>query len=321
MPVVPTSYVAPKFFRNAHLQTIYANYVRKVPELSYDREHVLTPDGDFLNLDWVLASHGKLVILTHGIAGDSQCPYMRGMGHAFLQKGWSVLAWNMRGRGGDKPSVKKKSYHMGFTDDLRFVVSRVIQEKKFSEIVIIGFSMGGNILLKYLGEEASKVPAEVKSSVAISAPIDIVSCGIHMDTPASRLYSTKLLKELLAILLVKRDLLDSLVDVNKLMEVKTWKEFDELYTVPLYGFHDHEDYRREASSKSVLPNIKIPTLLLNACDDPLLTADCFPSELFTEHPHLFGEFPENGGHVGFVSFQNNGSVWSEERAVEFVEKL
>src|SRR3989338_460958 len=162
MPLVPTTYVPPRLFKNAHLQTIYANYVRKVPLLAYQRDIVVTPDGDFLHMDWVLNSRKRLVVLTHGIAGDSQCPYMRGMGQAFLEKGWSVLAWNMRGRGSDKPNVKKENYHMGFTHDLRFVVDYVIQEKMFCELVIIGFSMGGNILLKYLGEEESYAPAELK---------------------------------------------------------------------------------------------------------------------------------------------------------------
>ncbi|MBI2602156.1 MAG: alpha/beta fold hydrolase [Deltaproteobacteria bacterium] len=303
------------------MQTIYANYVRKVPLLAYQRENVVTPDGDFLHLDWVLNSGKRLVILTHGIAGDSQCSYMRGMGQAFLQKGWSVLAWNMRGRGSDTPNVKKENYHMGFTHDLRFVVDHVIQEKSFSEVVIIGFSMGGNILLKYLGEEGSCAPAALRASIAISAPIDLVSCGIHMDLAANRLYSAKLLKELLAILDRKHSLLASHINVSSLREVKTWKEFDETYTVPLYGFRDFEDYRQKASSKPLLAKLGVPSLLLNAYDDPMLTAECFPTSIVNQNPHLFGEFPENGGHIGFVSFQNNGLLWSEERAVEFVEKL
>ncbi len=321
MPVLKSTYTAPKFFKSAFAQTLYSVYLRQVPRIFYKREKVITPDRDFLYLDWLLNDPRRLVILSHGIVGDSQTTYTRGMAKVFAEQNWSVLAWNMRGRGGLTTNWHQKNYHLGYTDDLRFVVNHAIQ-KNYKEVILIGFSMGANIVLKYLGEESKNLNETIKASVAFSAPIDIVSCGEQIDHPSRRLYSNRLLREVMENTISRISMITPMVDIERLLKVKTWREFDEIYTAPLYGFDSVLDYRKKASSKPLLSQISIPSLLINAKDDPLLSQECFPEDASVQnHPYLFGEFPENGGHLGFVCFDKSGLIWSEQRSLEFVKSI
>lgn len=322
MPLLESSYLAPKFFRSALVQTLYSFYVRKVPSMPYKREKIITPDKDFLYCDWIFKDPRRLVILTHGIAGHSQTTYNRGMAKIFADKNWSVLAWNMRGRGSETVNWREKNYHLGFTEDLRFVIEHAIRQKHFQEIVLIGFSMGANIVLKYLGEEGDAINPAIKASIAFSAPIDAVSCGERIDHPSRRFYTNHILREIVNSTVAKVSLLAPLIDVDRLVKVKTWHEFDEIYTAPIYGFDSVLDYRRKASAKPFLSKIVVPSLLISAKDDPLLSAECFPQdESFRLNPFVFGEYPENGGHLGFVSFGEKGILWSEQRSLEFIESL
>lgn len=290
--------------------------------MPYQREKVITPDEDFLNCDWIHNDPHRLVILTHGIIGDSQTRYNRGMAKVFADRNWSILAWNMRGRGDEKLNLREKNYHLGFTDDLRFIIDHAVREKNFREIVLIGFSMGANIVLKYLGEEGSQVHSAIKGSIAFSAPIDVVSCGEQVDHPSRRFYTKHILKELMRSLLARVSILAPFVDMERLMKVKTWQEFDEIYTAPLFGFESVLDYRRKASAKPLLSNITVPSLIISAKDDPLLSKECLPQDdILGANPFVFGEFPEHGGHLGFASFTKKGRIWSEERSLEFVESL
>ena len=322
MVLLSPGYVAPRFFKNAYLQTAYSIYLRKVPEVPYFREKLITPDHDFLYLDWVTKDPKKLVILTHGITGSSHASYMRGMANIFLKENWSVLAWNMRGRGGQTSNWQKKNYHLGFTDDLRFIIDYAVYVRKFQEIVLVGFSMGGNISLKYLGEEYDRVLPHIKACVAFSAPIDAVSCGDLIDRTPQRLASYHLLRDMVRSISSKASLLSPIMDLNRFLKVKTWREFDEIYTAPVYGFDSVLEYRIKAGAKPLLPRIQIPTLLINAKDDPLLSPECCPDDkVMRNHPFLFCEFPDNGGHLGFVSFDKPGWIWSETRSLDFVKSV
>lgn len=296
-------------------------HLRPVPAVTYRRERVITPDRDYLYLDWVHRDPKHLVILSHGIAGDSQTTYTRGMAKAFADENWSILAWNMRGRGSEKTNWHHKNYHLGFTDDLRFIVDYAIS-KGFEKVILIGFSLGANIVLKFLGEESKNLSPAVKGSIAFSAPIDVVSCGERIDRAPTRFYTSRILRELVNSIVAKISLLTPFVDVDRLLKVKNWREFDEIYTAPVYGFQSVLDYRRQAGAKPFLPQIQVPTLLINAKDDPLLSPECRPEDSFIkEHPHLFCEFPEHGGHLGFVCFEKKGFYWSENRSIEFVKSI
>ncbi len=322
MPLLATNYIAPKFFSNPYIQTVYSIYLRRVPPIYYQREKLITPDQDFLYLDWLAQDPDRLVILTHGITGDSQTTYNRGMARAFYERGWSVLAWNMRGRGGQTANLRETSYHLGFTTDLRFIIQHAIEKKKYKQIFLVGFSMGGNIVLKYLGEEGASVNAALRGSIAFSAPIEAVSCGEMSDRSPNRYYTVPILKEMLADISAKSAILSPIVDIPRILRVKTWREFDELYTAPVFGFKGALEYRQKASAKPLLPAIQIPSLLVNAKDDPLLSAECYPEdEMVHKHPHFFAEFPQNGGHLGFVRFGNMRYYWSEARALEFAESV
>jgi predicted alpha/beta-fold hydrolase len=228
----------------------------------------------------------------------------------------------MRGRGSATSNWHQKNYHLGFTEDLSFIVDYAIKKKHFEEVVLIGFSMGANIVLKYLGEQAPQLNAAIKGSVAFSAPIEIVSCGDRIDDPSKKFYSLPLLRQAINATVGKVSMLAPYVDVDRLLKVRTWREFDEIYTTPVFGFDSVLEYRKQASALPILGNINVPSLLISAKDDPMLSKECFlEKDMLQKHPHLFGEFPDNGGHLGFVRFEKNGLLWSEQRALDFVDSL
>lgn len=319
MPFIESKYTAPRWFQNAYLQSIYSLYLRKVPKLPYIREKVISPDNETLYLDWLPNDKKNLVIISHGIGGDSQSRYTRGMARALSEQNWSILAWNMRGRGHSKPTSYKNHYHSGFTQDLRFIIKEHVAKKGFDTIILIGFSMGANIVLKYLGEEGEGISPRVKAALAISAPIDLVSCAERADQKPHWIYSKRILRKLKKKHLESGSLKDYF-GKKDLEKIRTWKDFDEQFIAPLHGFKNAHDYRLKASSKPLLGKIQIPTLLLNAKDDPLLPEECYISkENLIRNPHLHFEYPCKGGHLGFVSFDNRGYTWSEKRALEFIE--
>lgn len=321
MPIITPKYTPPKFFKNPYLQTLYSVYLRQAPIINYKREKILTPDKDFLYLDWLPQNPKRLAILTHGLTGDSQTRYMRGMAQTFAENNWSVLAWNMRGRGGQTSNWNHKNFHLGFTDDIRFIIDEAIK-RGYEDVFLIGFSMGANIQLKYLGEEKHNIKRQIKGSIAVSAPIELVSCGEKIDHPSHKFFSIPLLKQMIGTISSKLSILSKHIDIDRLLQVRSWKEFDEIYTTPIFGFDSVLDYRQKASSCHDLKHIQIPTLLLNAKDDPMLSEECFPeNDLLKNHPFLFGEFPQYGGHLGFVNFDKNGKLWSEERCLEFAESF
>lgn len=316
MPVIPSTYVAPAVFRNPHVQTMYASYLRYVPAVDYERESIPTPDGESIVLDRLKGTSNNLVVICHGVAGNSYSIYVRAMAQAFTLEGWSAVAWNMRGR---FCSRSKNKYHMGYTDDLKLAVDHILAANPDISISLVGFSMGGNIILKYLGELGHRVPKAIRSAVVYSVPIDVYAAGEAIENSMNRWLSLKVLREIQADLAAKRSLLESCCDMSKVLNAKSWKEFDEYYTAPLHNFRDYREYRLNASSKPFLRDIVVNTLLVSARDDPLLSKECFPVQEAEQNPRFFAEFPENGGHIGFLGIGNSILDWPEMRAIEFIQ--
>lgn len=305
------SYAPPAVLFSRHLETIYPSLFRKVAFRAPRRERINTPDDDFLDLDWYEQGSSKLVIISHGLEGNSQRSYVLGMARAFFQAGYDVLAWNYRGCSGEI-NRQLRFYHSGATDDLHTVVAHAA--RRFSEINLVGFSLGGNLTLKYLGEAWAH--PQVARAVTISVPLNLHTSCLAISRPANWIYTKRFLLSLSAKVRAK-PALARVVDVSKLDSLRTLLEFDDHFTGPLHGFSGAIDYYTRCSSIHALPHIRVPTLVLNALNDPFLSEDCYPS---SPYDSVTLEYPSRGGHVGFARFDGNGLYWSEMKAVAFVNQ-
>ncbi len=306
-------YTPPAILFNRHLETIYPSLLRNVSFQPPVTERVPTPDDDFLDIDWYRQGSSKCIIISHGLEGNSSRSYVLGMAKAFFTKGYDVMAWNYRGCGHEM-NHQLRFYHSGETDDLHRVVSHAA--KQHDELVLIGFSLGGNITLKYLGE--GKVHGSVKKAVAFSVPMDLHMSCLEIGKPGNWIYSVRFLRSLKKKVREKAAIRKELKIAN-LDRIKTLIEFDNVFTGPLHGFRDAIDYYTKSSSLHFIPAIVIPTLIVNALNDPFLSPSCYPQERFKGNKKVHFEFPERGGHVGFTRFGENGLYWSEMRALLFIE--
>ncbi len=310
-------YKAPRFLFNAHLETIYPSLVRRVGIHPYHRERILTPDDDFLDLDWLTANSRKLLIISHGLEGSSDRAYVKGLAKAVLASGYDILAWNFRGCSGEI-NKQLRFYHSGATDDLETVIAHAVSKMKYEEIALAGFSLGGNLTLKYLGE--SRVHPIISRAVVFSVPLHLQSSCAKISRPSNWIYANRFIKSLKKKILLKSVAYPQL-DTTPLPSIKTLEAFDDRYTAPIHGYANAADYYNQNSSIHFLPDIEIPTLIINAKNDPFLSEECFPTEKLKHHKTVRIETPLRGGHVGFSQFTPAGLYWSEERAVRFLETL
>ena len=326
MPVIDNStYVPPRLLHSGHALTIWASCYRKLPcdwDSWFSTVRLRTPDGDFFDVDWLPvrpdARSDKAVILSHGLEGNSRRPYVRGMAEAFRSMGWDALARNFRGCSGE-PNLTPGIYHGGQTCDLHQTVLYA-QSLGYRTLALVGFSMGGNQTLKYVGEEPDRVPASVCAAIGISTPCDLEASAGVLTKPSRLPYMAYFLKTLRAKIREKHQRFPELVDISRLWRVFDFETFDTLYTAPLHGFLNAHDYWRRASCLPVLSRARMPMLIINAQDDPFLAPECSPVELARDSALLTLEMPRHGGHVGFVS-ADPARYWSETRTVQFVADI
>lgn len=315
MPLLPEHpYQRPKFLFNGHLETIYPALFRQVTLPQPEKEQLETVDNDFLELDWHRRGKAKLLILSHGLEGNSSKGYMLGMAKEALANSFDVLAWNYRGCG-ELLNRKAIFYHSGATYDLQAVVDRATPD--YEELYLGGFSLGGNLTLKYLGEGRTLHP-KIKRAVAISVPLDLGGSCDKISTSAKGIYTKRFLTSLRKKIERKAALFPIEFSLEKFNQIRSLRDFDNLFTGPLHGFGDAEDYYQSNSALQFLPAITIPTLILNAQNDPFLSETCFPSQLAKSLTQVYCEFPKQGGHVGFSVFGKEKSYYSETRVVEFI---
>ena len=320
MPLVSQSeYRAPFLFSNRHVQTVYPTLFRKVPGVDYVRERIDMPDGDFVDLDWSSVGSNRVGIVLHGLEGDSTRAYVAGMVKALNRRRWDAVVFNFRGCSGEC-NRRVRFYHSGDTEDLHAVVSHVLSKAKYSELAMIGFSIGGNMVLKYLGERERKAASLISKAVALSVPCDLADGAREMDRWFNRLYLKRFLRMLCDKVRMKALIMPESMDGSGCGRLKNFKQFDDRYTAPIHGFASAEDYWEKASCKPCLPAIRTPTLLISAADDPFLPDSCYPVEEARANPKIFLEIPKKGGHVGFVAFNDGGEYWSESRALAFLEE-
>ena len=288
MPIVNESgYRIPRGFGNGHLQTIFPFLFRQVPSVTYKRTRWELEDGDFLDLDWLIKGNEKLAIVLHGLESNSDESYMRGMVKHLSRSKFDVVVLNFRSCSGEMNRTFR-TYHSGETTDIQFVVETILRQSLYSQIHLVGFSLGGNVTLKFLGEMGGDAIGKIASAVAISVPVHLESCADELKKWENAIYMQRFLFSLKRKAKKKLRLFPGKLNPKKFHFMKSFHEFDEYFTAPVHGFSSAQEYWNQSSSLGFLSEIKIPTLLLNAVDDPFLSEKCFPSHLAndSEHFHL-----------------------------------
>jgi predicted alpha/beta-fold hydrolase len=316
--MINSDYRAPLLYRNGHMHTIIPTLFRKVEGVDYQRERIATPDDDFLDLDWSKVRGDSLAIISHGLEGHTGRAYIKGMVRAVNAAGIDALAWNFRSCS-EEPNRCFRLYHNGATDDLDMVVRHAAET--YSRIFLVGFSMGGNLSLLYLGKHEFTLPHGLKGCVVFSVPCDLTDAAMALERRENSIYMKRFLKLLREKVKMKQMQFPGRIDDLNYEQLKTFKDFDDRYTAPLHGFDSAEDYWQKCSSGPWLAKINVPTLIVNSNDDPFLQGGCYPVEQCRKNPVLSLEITHHGGHVGFVGAGNDGIYWSERRAVLFLSSL
>lgn len=318
MPLIEkSSYRKPFYLFNGHWETIVPSSFRKIKGVTYQRERLELIDGDFLDLDWLKGNNQKLVVISHGLEGSSERHYSKGMAKYFHARGWDAIAWNCRGCSGEINRLPR-FYHHGATEDIRAVVEHAIHTRKYSTIALVGFSMGGSMTLKYMGENGNTLHDSVKTAVVFSVPCHLGSSARELDKPSKRFYLNRFLKKLQKKIQAKSLQFPRIVSAEGFEDIRSFRDFDNRYTCPLHGFKDADDFYERASSGPHISSIQKPTLIVNALSDPFLPDECYPMDIAKNHSTVFLEMPVDGGHVGFT-LASKEENWMEVRAFEFVQ--
>ena len=322
-----TTFTPAWWLKNCHLQTLYPALFRKLPSPVLRRERLITPDNDFLDLDWCGEEHLPLVILLHGLTGSSQSIYIKGLQHVLSQNNYRSVALNFRGCSGESNN-SFRCYHSGETQDIDFLYKTLREREPITPIAAVGFSLGGNVLLKWLGEQQNNV--NLFAAVAISVPLVLSICATKLDFGFSKIYRANLLRELKDYISGKQQHLEKigatqhakkLEQLGDLTKIRSFWEYDERVVAKLHGFKNAHDYYARSSSRQYLKKIAVPTLLIHALDDPFMTANVIPKadEL---SPFVQLELTKAGGHVGFVAGKNpfKPVYWLEQRIPKFLQQ-
>ena len=280
---------------------------------AFHRITITTPDDDFLDVDVLAAGHKRAVLLCHGLEGSSQSQYIHGNARLLSSQNWDILAMNYRFCSG-RINKQLTLYHSGATYDLDTVIQYFLPQ--YDEIVLVGFSLGGNLVLKYCGERGTSLNPKVRKAVAISVPVQLAAGARQIAKKSNLIYSWNFLKTLKSKLRQKQQQYPDAIDVDEIDKVRTIFEFDDTFTGPLHGFENAMDYYTQNSSLQYLNSIQIPTLIINALNDPFLPEECYPYEAASQNEHLSLITPQYGGHVGFGGRENH--YWSEKCIAEFL---
>ena len=315
MPIIVTDYTPTFLSKNRHFNTIYSSLFRKIEPVEFNRKRIETSDDDFLDIDFIENGSKKIVILCHGLEGSSASKYIQATAKLLSSNGYSVAAMNYRFCSGEI-NRQLVTYHSGKTDDLHAVINYVLPN--YNALYLVGFSLGGNLILKYNGDGLFNLSSKIKASVTISVPIDLNSSSQALQRRENILYNWRFLRTLSKKMYLKHKQFPEYLEINSLRFVKKLTDFDEYFTSKINGFKDAQDYYLKASSKKFIPNISKPTLLINAMDDPFLSQSCFPVSEAKKNSNFYLMTPNYGGHVGFIS--KGDFYWSEYQILNFIER-
>jgi predicted alpha/beta-fold hydrolase len=318
-PLSPPRFAPAWWLANAHLQTVYASLLAPAPHPAFRRERWETPDHDFVDVDLIDGPAGApWVQLFHGLEGSSASPYARMLMEHVRQRGWRGSVLNFRGCSGEMNRLPR-AYHSGDSEEIDWVLRRLKARAGSSPLHAVGVSLGGNALAKWLGEHDEGARAMVERAAVVCAPVDLTAAGEALGRGLARAYAVHFLGSLRRRALVRLERHPGLYDANSVRRSRTLRDFDNVVTAPLHGFRDTDDYWTRASAKPWLGSIRVPTLMLNARDDPFLPAAALPTEREVSSEVKL-EFPAWGGHVGFVTGPFPGRIdWLPRRLMHFFE--
>jgi predicted alpha/beta-fold hydrolase len=312
-------YRAPWWLPGGDLQTIYARMLAGQYPIRYRRQRWDTPDGDFIDLDWMESGNrdDKLLVLFHGLEGCSRSHYALSLMTVARQSGWRGVVPHFRGCSGELNRLPR-AYHSGDSTEIDWILRRLKASNPRSDIYAVGVSLGGNMLLKWLGEANSDAGAIINRAVAVSAPVDLHAAASVLDFGHRKvIYTRRFLDSLKRKVLAKIAMQRLDIDPRAVGLCSTFRQIDDLYTAPIHGFKDAVDYWTKSSSKPWLQHIQIPTLLINALNDPFLPVSALPADEDVS-ASVTREFPDSGGHVGFVAGAFPGSLdWLPQRVADF----
>ena len=314
-------FLPPWWLASAHLQTLAGKFLRAAPGGMLTTERIETPDGDFLDIDWMPETDpaAPLVLLLHGLEGHTKRGYMVQTYLALANRGLRAVGLNFRGCSGEVNRAPR-FYHSGETEDIGFVIGLLRERFPARPLMAIGFSLGGNVLLKFLGEQGAKNVEPVSAAVAISVPYDLsVGAAALARGSMARIYSHYFLRSLLAKVRAKEEILANILDLDAVFASATLREFDAA-TAELHGFAGAEDYYRKSSSNRFVPSVRVPTLLLHTRDDPFLPPAALPLSAIDANPFFTLVLTDHGGHVGFFEGGPpwNPTFWMEEQSASFL---
>jgi len=315
-------YHPPFWYRGRHLQTLWGPLLRHWRRPPLRRERLHTPDDDFIDLDWLAGApeQGPLLLILHGLEGSARSHYARGLLRSAGALGWRAAVMHFRSCSGEVNRLPKL-YHSGETSDLEWVIGELAKREPLPRIGLVGVSLGGNVALKWLGEQGDAAPAEVRAAAAISTPFDLAACARVLDQGFNRaIYTESFLRTMRAKIRAKRHLYDGRLDVDAALRARTFTEYDRFFTAPINGFADERDYWTRASSAPYLERIRRPTLLINAVNDPFMPAGCLPTAVVQGSRWLEAAFVAEGGHVGFLDGALGRASWAERRALAFLAR-
>lgn len=319
-PPTDSAYRAPWWLPGGHLQTIYPFLFRRPPRPALRRERWDTPDGDFVDVDFLDGpTDAPLLVLFHGLEGGSHSHYARALMHAARARRWRALLPHFRGCGGEANRLPR-AYHSGDTVELDWMLRRAHDIAAGRPMYAMGVSLGGNVLLKWLGEQGAGASQLLRAAAAVSAPLDLMAAGHALERGFNRVYTRMFLATLIAKSMDMIARFPGAFDADRVARARTLREFDDVVTAPLHGFADVTDYWTRASAKPHLRDIHVRTLILNARNDPFLPAQHLPARDEVSAAVTL-ELPATGGHVGFLTGPFPGHVrWLPERVFEFFDQ-
>ncbi|MEX6625832.1 YheT family hydrolase [Tenacibaculum salmonis] len=320
MPILTSDFNPTLPFKSAHFNTMYRPLFMK-DTIKYERKRITTWDADFIDLDFSKTKNSTktLVLLIHGLEGSSQSNYMITSANSLNNGNYDTVCMNLRSCSGED-NLLLETYHSGKTDDVHFIVEHLADNYNYENIIIVGFSLGGNLTLKYLGEYEN-ISSKIKGAIAVSVPIDLTSSQTELAKLKNKVYLNDFLRTLkIKILAKSAKFPDFKLDKELLLKATKFPHLEAQYTVPIFNFESPKDYWIKASSKPYIKNIKTPTLLINSLDDSFLSEECFPYEEAENMNNFYLLTPKYGGHVGFItSFNIIENRWLEKSIISFIE--
>lgn len=320
---LPRPFRPPWWAMGPHAQTLAGKLLRRNDLVRLERERWETPDGDFLDLDFSPdAGTGPAVLVLHGLEGSARRGYCVQAYEALTDRGVAAAGLNFRSCSGE-PNRRVRAYHSGETGDLAWALERLRERWPGRPLGVLGFSLGGNVLLKLLGELGDDAPELLDAAAVVSVPYDLAAGSDHLARGLfGRAYTRYFLRSLVGKARDKEHLLGELVDLEAVAAAPTLRSFDDLLTAPIHGFPDAETYYRESASAGYLEAVRVPTLVLHSMDDPFLPPDAVPVTALGENPYLHPVLTQRGGHVGFVAgTPRRPRFWAEESAARFLAAM